>query len=69
MYLPSYKVTESDSVVQVLNCPLEQIHIHDLSKYCPLCEDEWCCNGVRTGIEWMDTKTPIIDDRLYEVTL
>ena len=36
-------------------------------RYCPYCEDEWCCNGVRSGVEFADVKTPIVDDRLYKV--
>ena len=33
--------------------------------YCPYCEDEWCANGLRAGLEWSDIKTHVMDDRIY----
>ena len=32
VYLPAYKVSDSDAIVQVPNCPVEEIHEHDLTQ-------------------------------------
>jgi hypothetical protein len=43
-------------------------NLHDLEKYCPYCEDDWCVNLVRDGAHVAEIKTPVIDDRLYRYT-